>query len=92
MKNILIRTLLHTTASIALSACGKPDPVASITGVDRVLTVKEYLAQPDLRQKVSAVCSDDPGRTGLNPNCVNVRRADHIAAFGSATDMPRLFP
>jgi hypothetical protein len=49
-----------------------------------VLTVDEFLAQPDLRGRVSALCRNDPGRMGATPNCVNVRRADHIASMGTA--------
>lgn len=52
---------------------------------NRVLTVDEYLAQPDLRQKVGLVCHNDPGRLGFTPNCVNARRAEHLASMGTGS-------
>jgi hypothetical protein len=76
--------------AIAVAACTKkPASVVPELG-DRVLTVNEYIAQPKLREKVSAACGNDPGRTGLDPNCINVRRADHIASFG--TSIPSMIP
>jgi len=59
---------------------------------DRVYTVDEYLAAPELRQRVSAACSNDPGRTAQDPNCVNVHRADRVAAAGTLGGMPRTVP
>lgn len=72
--------------SIAVFMCGcEREPAGAIPELgNRVLTVDEFLAQPALRDKVSAICRNDPGRTGLTPNCVNVRRADHIASMGTA--------
>jgi len=59
---------------------------------DRVYTVDEYLAAPELRRRVSAACSSDPGRTARDPNCVNVQRADRVAAAGTLGGMPRTVP
>lgn len=72
--------------SIAVFMCGCGRESASVVPElgDRVLTVDEFLAQPAVRGKVSALCRNDPGRMGLTPNCVNVRRADHIASMGTA--------
>jgi len=74
-------------AAMLLSGCTR-EAATSITELgNRVLTVDQYLAQPDVRKKVSAACHNDPGRLGLTPNCVNVRRADHIASMGTASSL-----
>jgi len=65
---------------------------AVIVPVDRIYTVDEFLAAPDLRRRVSAVCSNDPGRTAHDPNCINVHRADRVASSGSLGGMPRVVP
>ncbi len=65
---------------------------AVIAPADRVYTVDEYLAAPELRRRVSAACSNDPGRTAQDPNCVNVRRADRVASAGTLGGMPRTVP
>ena len=72
-------------AATLLTACTRE--AASIIPElgNRVLTVDEYLAQPDLRQKVSAVCHNDPGRLGITANCINARRADHLASMGTGS-------
>lgn len=84
MKSLLILILA------AVAGCTR-QPAAIVPELgDRVLTVSEYVAKPDLRKKVSAACNNDPGRSGLDPNCINVQRADHLASFG--TSIPKLFP
>lgn len=75
--------------SVALAGCKREVPLVP---VDRIYTVEEYLAQPALRKKISAVCSNDPGRTGQDPNCINVQRADRVASAGSSSGMPRVAP
>lgn len=87
-----MKRLIPLLLPLALTGCFKVDPVTTVLAVDRVYTVDEYLAQPDLRKKVSAVCGNDPGRLGQAPNCINVRRADRIASAGSLADMPRIVP
>lgn len=83
MKSILFIVFAITL----LDGCTRESATA-IPGLgDRVLTVEEFLAQPELRRKVSAYCHNDPGRTGLTPNCVNVRRADHLASMGTADSL-----
>jgi len=63
-----------------------------IVPADRIYTVDEYLAAPDLRRRVSAACTNDPGRTAHDPNCINVSRADRVAASGSLGGMPHIGP
>lgn len=84
-RSILFLLLMAST----VAGC-KPDAV--VVPADRVYTVDEYLATPDLRQRVSAACSIDPGRTARDPNCVNVHRADRVAAAGTLGGMPRTVP
>lgn len=65
---------------------------AVIVPADRIYTVDEYLAAPELRNRISAACTNDPGRTAQDPNCINVQRADRIASSGSLGAMPRVVP
>lgn len=67
------------------SGCTKQDAAqAPVPAVEnRVLTVDEYLKQPDLRRKVFATCANDPGRKGDDANCMNAMRAERIASAGS---------
>lgn len=77
-------TLSIVSVAALMLGCGR-EAAEAIPGLgNRVLTVDEFLAQPDLRNKVSAFCRNDPGRVGMTPNCVNVRRADHIASMGTS--------
>ncbi|WP_440963965.1 EexN family lipoprotein [Massilia sp. GER05] len=80
MKSILFAISM----AVLMLGCGREPAVAIPELGDRVLTVDEFVARPDLRNKVSALCRNDPGRMGATPNCVNVRRADHIASMGTA--------
>lgn len=86
MKRLAMIVLL---LSLALAGCKRE---VSLVPVDRIYTVEEYLAQPELRKRISAVCGNDPGRTGQDPNCINVQRADRVASAGSSSGMPRVAP
>lgn len=81
MKSVLPVVL----AATLLAACTREDASIVPELAGRVLTVDEYLAQPDLREKVIAACRNDPGRLRLTPNCVNVYRADHLASVGTGS-------
>jgi hypothetical protein len=70
--------------AVLMFGCGREPSIAVPELGDRVLTVDEFVSQPELRNKVSALCRNDPGRMGATPNCVNVRRADHIASMGTS--------
>ena len=67
------------------SGCTKQgaSPAAAEAAGEQVLTVDDYLKQPDLRRKVFAACANDPGRKGDDPNCLNATRAERIASAGS---------
>lgn len=76
--------------SLALTGCVKGDPAAGDEPRDRVYTVDEFVAQPALRKQFFTVCSNNPGQLGQSPNCINVRRAEHIASAG--TTIPSFAP
>lgn len=76
---------------LPLAFCGCKREV-TLVPADRVYTVDEYLAQPELRRKVSAVCGNDPGRTGTDPNCINVLRAERVGAAGGMRGVPKVVP
>lgn len=87
-----MKRLIPLLLPLLLTGCFKVEPATAVSTVDRVYTVDEFVAQPDLRKRVSAVCGNDPARLGQDPNCLNVRRADRIASAGSLGDMPRIVP
>lgn len=76
-------TLVLATIACAGSGCSKESAAGKAPAEIRVLTVDEYLQQPQLRKKVFAECANDPGRKGDDPNCVNALRAERIAAAGT---------
>ena len=82
-----MKPILFLLAAASLAGCTREASQAIPELGERVLSVDEYLKQPDLRQRVSALCHNDPGRMGITPNCVNVHRADHIASMGTAADL-----
>lgn len=84
---ILLDSLL---VSLALAGCVKEDLSSANPVGDRVYTVDEFLAKPELRKEIFAQCANDPGRTASNPNCVNVISAERIASVG--TTIPRILP
>lgn len=80
----------HTTATVVLamlacvgSGCSKESTAGKAALESRVLTVDEYLQQPQLRKKLFAECANDPGRKADDPNCVNAVRAERIAVAGT---------
>lgn len=82
------------TIAIVCQLAGCSASVTSVTSVpdlDRVLTVQEFVADAPLRQKVGDFCANNPGQTGLDPNCINVRQAIHIASSGTG-NFPRIVP
>ena len=76
-----LRALMVGAALAALAAC-TPKPT-QISFLDRVLTVEEFTAQPDVRDKVIAECSSDPGHLKDDPNCVNAKQSLRASATGS---------
>lgn len=84
---ILLDSIL---VSLVLTGCVKEDYSPANPVGDRVYTVDEFLAKPELRKKILAQCANDPGRTESNPNCVNVISAERVASAG--TTIPRIFP
>jgi hypothetical protein len=68
-----------------LTGCAKQGdmPSSTIAEDSRILTVDDYLKQPELRKKVFASCANDPGRKGSDANCVNALQAERIASAGA---------
>jgi hypothetical protein len=89
-RNIVDVVILAAVACLG-SGCTKQDAAIAAAAGDRVLTVDDYLKQPDLRKKVFAACANDPGRKGDDPNCVNATRAERIASAGSG-QFPNVTP
>lgn len=87
-----MKSLIFIVLPIALTGCLKVEPSTAERTPERIYTVDEFLAQPELRERVSAVCNNDPGQLGQTPNCSNSRRADRIASAGSLANMPRAVP
>lgn len=80
-----LATLL-SIAALLVGCSGKP---TQIPFLDRVMTVDEFTAQPDVREKVLVLCANDPGRVGTDPNCVNAKQSTRMATSG-AGNFPRL--
>jgi hypothetical protein len=67
--------------SVALVACSAK--VTQVPFLDRVMTVSDFTAAPDMRKKVSAFCGNDPGQTMLDPNCRNAQQSLHLSYSGT---------
>jgi hypothetical protein len=89
--DVMKTAVIAVAVATAFTGCSKQSPVVAEATAGRVLTVDEYLKQPDVRKKVFAVCANDPGRTGDDPNCVNVLQAERIASAGTGR-FPRVAP
>jgi hypothetical protein len=76
--------MLSALACLA-SGCTKPHDASGAAAAEsiRIITVDEYLKQPELRKKVFASCANDPGRKGGDANCVNALQAERIASAGA---------
>jgi hypothetical protein len=83
-RNTISAIALATFACMGSGCTKEGATIASPEAVaKRVLTVDEYLKQPELRKKVFAECANDPGRKGGDPNCVNAMGAERIASAGT---------
>lgn len=79
----MIFAIALTAWSLAGGGCTRQDAVPAGAAGATVLTVDDYLKQPDLRRKVFAACANDPGRKRADPNCVNALRAERVASAGT---------
>jgi hypothetical protein len=75
---------------MALTACDKGTPSIAIPRDGHIYSVNEFVSQPALRKRFLMSCSDDPGQTERDPNCINVISAERIASAG--TTIPRITP
>ena len=82
--------LIPLLLTVALTGCIKEDPAIVAPKVDRIYTVSDFLAQPELRKKFFTMCGNDPGQSARDPNCINVLNAERIASAG--TSIPRIVP
>lgn len=80
-----ISVLALAALACMVTGCTKEGAALSRTDAvaKRVLTVDEYLKQPELRKKVFVDCANDPGRKGRDPDCVNALQAERIASAGT---------
>lgn len=78
-----ILAIAITAWSLAGGGCTKQDTATTSAVGATVLTVDDYLKQPDLRRKVFVACANDPGRKRDDPNCVNALRAERVASAGT---------
>lgn len=70
--------------TLALTGCLNPDGQPDPAGENKLHTVDDFIAQPKLRAEFAKACSNNPGQIGATANCINVRRAEHIAAAGTS--------
>lgn len=84
MKNRIL-----ALATVVLSLAGCLQKVTEVPGLDRVMTVGEFNAQPAVRERVLKFCANDPGRFKADPNCVNVMQAARTSTAGTG-NFPRL--
>lgn len=82
--------ILFLLLPVALAGCVNDSSTDASDARNRVYTVEEFVAQPKLRQQYGSFCSNNPGQFGKSPNCINVRRAEHIASAG--TTIPSFAP
>jgi len=75
--------LVLAVVALAGGGCSREGVAGRAATGNRVLTVDEYLQQPQLRKRVFADCANDPGRKGDDPDCVNALRAERIASAGT---------
>lgn len=96
-----MKTLFLPLLLLALTGCLKNEPSTATSNEEtvvqkadrhRVYTVTELLAQPELRKKLFAICTDDPGRMERDPNCVNTLSAERAASVGRIASTPRIVP
>ena len=79
---------------IALVACSAK--VTQVPFLDRVMTVSEFTAAPEMREKVIAFCRNDPGETAADAkNCASALQSLHVSYSGTGnfpkidTSVPR---
>jgi hypothetical protein len=69
------------TAAVAICGCSPEPPKARYT-------VDEYLANPQAMEAKLHECANNPGDSGRDPECVNVRAAAERQGIGSLRDLP----
>lgn len=78
---MFFRALLASAALAVLASCSlKP---TQISFLDRVVTVEEFTAKPELRARVLAECTSNPGQLNGDANCVNAKQSLRLSATGT---------
>lgn len=81
-QSVRIRLGLIVTVLGAVGCAPAPDRAAH--------SVEEYRRNAELRQRVFARCTQDPGSTARSPDCVNAREAERLESVGSLRTLPAL--
>lgn len=55
---------------------------------DTPQTVDYYRKHPEDRQILLGRCTNDPGRLGGKPACINAQQAENLEGIGSMRDLP----
>lgn len=84
MKKLMLAALVA-----ALAGCN--EKVTEVTFLDKVMTVSDFTAQAQIRERVLAFCADDPGRLRNDPNCVNAQQSVKLTSAGTG-NFPRVKP
>ena len=63
---------------------------AGCAPVPKLHTVADYQANPSLRTRTLARCSNDPGQLSTTADCVNARQAEQLAGLWSLRELAPL--
>jgi len=87
MRNAAHRVVLvlASAATLATAACTREAEPRRAT-----YTVEEYLAKPDVMATKLRECSNNPGESRNDPDCVNVKEAVKQQGIGSYSKLPPL--
>jgi len=82
--------LVFATSLLFLTLLGGClDKATQVPFLNKILTVEDFTAQPDVRKKVLAFCANDPGELKADPNCINAKQSERMTTSGSG-NFPRL--
>ena len=82
MKSITVDSIVRVSfVALLISGCSPEEPAR---------TVSWYREHPEDRKAMLGRCTDDPGRLGQTPNCVNASQAEGQESIGHWKDLPPL--
>lgn len=82
MKNYSAIVLVMLLAGCAANPTAVPF-------LDSVLTVDQFSQVPAMRKRVLVYCSNNPGQTMLDPNCINAVQSARMTSAGNG-NFPRI--